>query len=241
MIGSSRKEKLKIFQENIEYVFKDPGLLNRALTHRSFVNEQRGMGLADNERLEFLGDAVLELVISHYMIDEFPQYSEGNLSKLRSYIVSEPVLAKIGHQLEIGQYLLLGKGEERTHGRRKNSLLANALEAVTAAIYLDGGLDEVRKFIISIFHGPVHAAAQSEHLQNYKSLLQEYTQAHLNSIPHYELLSKRGPHHRRVFEVQLRIGPNIYGTGRGNSKKEAEQQAAKQVLRTMLQKNKIKE
>lgn len=233
MNDNSRQETLSSFQEKIAYYFQNLQLLNRALTHRSFANEQRETNLEDNERLEFLGDAVLELIISHYLTDEFPQYSEGRLSKLRSYIVSETVLARIARQLEIGKFLLLGKGEERTQGRHKNSLLANALEAVTAGIYLDGGLDKARQFIIKLFKKEVYIAAQSEHLQNYKSLLQEYTQAKLNAVPTYRLVSKKGPHHQRVFEVQLKLGNKIYGTGQGKSKKEAEQQAAKHVLKIL--------
>lgn len=233
MIDASRQQKLGVFQDKINYHFQNLTLLNRALTHRSYANEQRKPGLKDNERLEFLGDAVLEVIVSHYLIDKYPDYTEGNLSKLRSYIVSEPVLAKIARQLEIGHLLLLGKGEERTHGRHKNSLLANALEAIIAGIYLDSGLDKAREFILKLFQEHISAAAESAHLQNYKSLLQEYTQAEKNVIPVYELVSKKGPHHQRIFEVQVKLGKKIYGSGQGKSKKEAEQQAAKQVLKVL--------
>ncbi|MBI5787638.1 MAG: ribonuclease III [Candidatus Schekmanbacteria bacterium] len=241
MIDETRREKLSTLQEKIAYTFNDLTLLDRALTHRSYANEQRGEQLEDNERLEFLGDAVLELVISHHMVEVYPHYTEGDLSKLRSYIVSEPVLAEIARNLELGEYILLGKGEELTYGRHKNSLLANTFEAIIAGIYLDSDLDAARRFVIPLFDKSIHEASQSEHLQNFKSLLQEYTQAKLSSIPMYEVISKKGPHHQRIFEVHVKIGKKVYGQGQGKSKKEAEQQAAKNVLKILQENNGLSE
>lgn len=230
MFYGQNGKSLSLIQKNIGYFFSDEQLLINALVHSSFAHEHKGAAVSHNERLEFLGDAVLNLVICHYLMNKYPHYREGDLSILKSYLVSEPVLARVALGINLGTYLLLGKGEEQTQGRKKNSLLADALEALIAAIYLDGGLEPARLFVINQFSEQLEKLRHQRHFPDYKSLLQEYTQARFSCRPQYKLVNQEGPAHNRTFEIRLKVNGQVWGQGRGRSKKEAEAEAARQAI-----------
>jgi len=215
-------------QQNISYTFKEPQLLERALTHKSFANENKSP--FHNERLEFLGDAVLTLIVSEHLMKTCPASTEGDLSRLRAAIVSEPALAVIGRTLALGSYLLLGKGEEQTGGRDKDSLLADALEALIAALYLDAGKDPAEAFILHFFEDVMKRTCASRTSLDYKTALQELCQERLKQLPEYRVASETGPDHQKQFDVELLVKGQVYGRGTGKSKKEAEQKAAKEAL-----------
>ena len=222
------------FQKILGYSFRKPDLLREALTHKSYLNElrvsEKGRPGQDNERLEFLGDAVLDLVVSESLIALHPLSSEGDLSKKKARIVSEVTLARVAKRLGIGEFLLLGRGEERTRGREKPSLLADALEAVIAAVYLDSGFETVREVLLKIFDEEVHRPSLHQDDTDYKTELQECCQREFDVLPTYRILRETGPDHQKLFEVNLTIKQELVGIGRGRSKKEAEQQAARQAL-----------
>ncbi len=224
------------FQKRVAYHFNNVDLLQESLTHKSFVNENPELNLKDNERLEFLGDAVLSLSISTFLIINFPHLSEGELSRFKSNIVSEPSLYKIAINLEIGHYLLLGRGEEQTGGRKKESLLANAVEAVIAAIYLDGGFFSADEFIKMNFSGDLTTIVTEGISVDYKTDLQEFCQGQGLPLPVYRVLKEIGPDHKKTFEIELAIDGVTYGTGTGKSKKESEQKAAKEALKNLTNK-----
>lgn len=219
-------------QQRIGYRFHRPALLADALTHKSYVNEQKDAGLRDNERLEFLGDAVLSLVISEYLAETLPLASEGDLSKLKARLVSEGALAAAARGFGLGPLLRLGRGEDLGQGRDKNSLLANALEAVIAAVYLDGGLAEARKFILQVCGDELRRmdGAVEPGGTDYKTRLQEWCQRRHETLPCYEMVRESGPDHDKLFEVRLTVQGQVLGEGAGRSKKEAEQMAARAAL-----------
>jgi ribonuclease-3 len=220
-------------QSSLGYRFQALGLLDEALTHSSHVNEQKTASPQHNERLEFLGDAVLSLVISEYLAFTLPKSSEGALSKLKAQLVSESSLAQAARRLRLGEHLKLGRGEDRSKGREKDSLLADALEAVHAAVHLDGGLDASRMVTRRIFAEELaNIAAQQEQpgAGDYKTQFQEWCQKRHDTLPHYAIVRETGPDHQKLFEVELSIQGEVVGLGSGRSKKEAEQQAAKQAL-----------
>ncbi|MBI5194044.1 MAG: ribonuclease III [Nitrospirae bacterium] len=221
---------LDSFQKRISYTFKNPDILQESLTHKSYVNENPDENLKDNERLEFLGDSVLSLSISTFLINNYPHLSEGELSRFKSIIVSEPALSNIASSLDIGQYLLLGRGEEHTGGRKKESLLANALEAIIAAIYLDGSYYPADKFIKNNFSEELSTIVREGISVDYKTDLQEYCQGKALPLPVYKVLKESGPDHKKIFEIELIIDGEVYGRGSGKNKKEAEQRAAKEAL-----------
>ena len=219
-------------QRQISYTFKNEELLERALTHKSYANETRDA--AHNEKMEFLGDAVLNLVISEYLMQDCLDSTEGDLSRLRASIVSEPALAEVARKIGIGTHLLLGKGEEQTGGREKNSLLANSLEALIAAIYLDTGIGNAKSFIVLFFSDLLNTACALRITHDYKTELQELCQNRLRHLPEYRIVSETGPDHRKIFEVETSIKDIAYGRGTGKSKKEAEQCAAKEALKNIV-------
>lgn len=223
-------------QKKLSYNFKNIDLLIEALTHKSYANENPELDLKDNERLEFLGDAVLDLSISAYLIESFLHFQEGELSKLKSMIVSEPSLSRIASELDLGGYLFLGRGEEQTGGRKKESLLANALEAIIAAIYLDGGLQAADGFVRMVFAADIQQIAREGVSLDYKTDLQEYCQAHGLTLPVYRISKETGPDHKKTFEVELLISGEVLGTGGGRNKKDAEQKAAKEALKNLTSK-----
>ena len=230
-----RLAALREFEEHLSYRFGDISRLDSALTHRSFVNENPSLACRDNERLEFLGDAVLGLCISDMLIAEFPDYTEGQLSKIRASMVNEQPLAELARKFRAGEYLLLGKGEEGSGGREKNSLLANTFEALIAAMYLDGGLDETMRFLRRLFTPLIKEGTQEFLYRDYKTALQEMAQVRFKESPQYDLTRDYGPDHEKTFEMKLTIGDIIATSGVGKSKKEAEQQAAKKALEQLQQ------
>jgi ribonuclease-3 len=218
--------------ELLGHTFTDGNLLERALTHKSFLNENPqavAAGRQDNERLEFLGDAVLDLAIGHLLMESFPSRTEGELSKTRAQIVSEPGLAEVASALGLGQWLFLGRGEEQSGGRRKPSLLADACEAVMAAIYLDAGFPTALATTRRLFAGAV-AAAHDAGGSDYKTRLQERAQGLLKLQPRYSVITTVGPDHDKTFEVAVTLGDREYARASGKSKKEAEQRAAERAL-----------
>lgn len=214
-------------EEVVGYRFKDAGLLKQAMSHKSFASES-GSGVY-NERLEFLGDSVLASVVAHAVYAGYPNEPEGNLSKKKSLLVSRPSLALWGESLGIGAYLHLGVGEESTGGRTRQSLLANAVEALIGAIYLDGGYEEAAKFIRAWYEEKHGSLLETDH----KSRLQELLQKRHKSPPTYETTSSAGPDHDKVFQILVRLGERELGRGAGKSKKEAEQAAASDALNKM--------
>ena len=229
-MNEERTEALHRMEETLGYRFADIGLLDNALTHRSFVNENPGSARSDNERLEFLGDAVLELTISDLLMRKFPEHAEGQLSKLRASVVNEQPLAALAERYRIGESLLLGRGEEASGGRRKASLLANALESVVAAMYLDSGFDRTAAFVGRLFAPLIEEKGAAAVYRDYKTAVQEVCQNRFKEVPRYAVLSETGPDHDKRFEAGLLVGERLVATGVGRNKKEAEQQAAKRAL-----------
>ena len=213
-------------QDTLPHLFSNLDLLREALRHSSYVNEQPDDELRDNERLEFLGDAVLNLAIGHLLMQSFPQMREGDLSRIRANMVNETQLAEIARSIDLGSYLLLGKGEVQNNGRDKSSLLANAFEAVMAAVYLDNGLDAAVNVIQHHFKDLVASAPTAAIGQDYKSRLQEAVQSTIREIPQYRVIDESGPDHDKVFTVSMSVG-KIETQGTGKSKKSAEQDAAR--------------
>jgi ribonuclease III len=226
-----RTRALDQLQQMLPYRFRDDSLLGTALTHRSYVNENPAAADRDNERLEFLGDAVLELCISDLLMNHFPDYQEGQLSQLRAAIVNEQPLAEMAKSFRLGDYLLLGKGEEASGGRSKPSLLADAFEAVIAAIYLDGGCEKVAELISRLFTPLIEKGYHT--YRDYKTTVQQMSQHIFKETPRYTLIHEYGPDHDKTFEIQLSIADRIQTTGTGKNKKEAEQRAAEQAIRIL--------
>jgi ribonuclease III len=226
---------IKELCEQLGYTFKDPGLLARAFRHSSYVNERKGSDLEDNERLEFLGDAVLDLAISHILMNSFIEAREGDLSKYRAIVVSEKGLCQVARDLDLGEYLLLGKGEELTNGREKNSILANTMESLLGALYLDAGFEITMKIIHRLFLPMIEGIDSGDVAYDFKSMLQEHTQESLKSLPEYILLEENGLAHDKTFRVAIYLNGKKVAEGVGKSKKEAEQKAAKEAIFCLLE------
>lgn len=216
------------------YRFKLPHRLTQALRHSSYTNEQLDVDLASNERLEFLGDAVLSLAISHLLMKHDPNLSEGELSRNRAKLVNEAQLADLARQIGIGPHLLLGKGEALTRGRDKNSILADAMEAIIAAIYLDGGFDAAFRFVANQFAEALHGLDRVGDAIDYKSKLQEKVQMTHHQVPRYQVIDTSGPDHNKTFRVRMSVA-GIVTEGDGKSKKMAEQEAARAGLERLTQ------
>lgn len=221
---------MKLFEKRLGCKFKNPDLLRLALTHKSHANEMKLPPLQHNERLEFLGDTVLELVVSHLLMQAFEKHPEGELSKLRAAIVNEEKLAGLARRFRLGEFLYLGKGEEATGGRDKPSLLANALEAVLGALYLDRGFKKAYQIVQKHFSPLIEEVGKVGFFQDYKTRLQEMSQGRFRTTPRYKLVKAVGPDHSKTFEVHLFIHDDLFGVGEGSSKKSAEQCAAKKAL-----------
>jgi ribonuclease III len=228
-VDENRIKYLQDLEGRLNYKFGNIELLSIALTHRSYVNENPYSLLADNERFEFLGDAVLGLCVSDMLINKCVDYSEGTLSKIRAGIVNEKVLAKLSLSLKLGDCLMLGKGEENSGGRAKDSLLADSLEAVIAAIYLDSGFNEVKYFLEILLTPLLQDSVLLSQSFDYKTALHEYCQKKYKTAPVYTIIDSSGPDHAKVFDVQVTVTDKILQTGSGKSKKEAEKQAAQKV------------
>ncbi len=229
-MDKDRMKNLKGLAKALGHAFGDVTLLDLALTHGSYANEAPDMAGEDNERLEFLGDAVLQLGISDMLMEHFPAYDEGELSKARAFMVSEQSLAGMARRYEIGDFILLGKGEEKAAGREKDSILGDAFESIIGAIYLDGGHEAAFSFIRRVFRSVVDEWEKKPGNRDFKSLLQEVSQDRFKEIPRYRTTGASGPDHDRTFEVEASIGDRLTATGTGKSKKEAEQDAARKAL-----------
>ena len=225
------RDEFEGLERRIEYTFEDRGLLEHALTHKSRAAEDATGGVFDNESLEFLGDAVLGLVVADMLFRRFPTFSEGQKSKIRAAVVSTHSLAEHAERIRLGEHLLLGRGEEKTGGRFKQALLADGYEALIAAIYLDGGLPAAAAFLERELNDAIDAGAQQGVVgRDYKSALQERVQALGHPLPEYRVTGQAGPDHRKVFTIEVIVNGEVLGIATGKAKKEAEQEAAKQAL-----------
>ena len=225
------RDEFEGLERAVDYRFRDRGLLEHALTHTSRAHEDVSGGVIDNESLEFLGDAVLGFVVADMLFQRFPQYTEGQKSKMKAALVSTASLAQLAEGLNLGAHLLLGRGEEKTGGRRKQALLADGFEALIAAIYLDGGIEQARAFILRSVGDLVDELEQPDFVaRDFKSAVQERLQAQGLGLPEYRVSGESGPDHHKVFRVELRVQGRVMSEASGRSKKEAEQQAAKLAL-----------
>jgi ribonuclease-3 len=226
--------ELEPLERRLGYRFKDRGMLEHALTHRSRVHEDASGGVFDNESMEFLGDSVLGFVIAAMLFREFPQHNEGQKSKLKASLVSAAALARLGERLGLGEFLILGRGEEKTGGRRKHAIIADCYEALIAAVYLDGGIEPAEKFIgrefASLIDEAKRTGAAASFTEDWKSALQEYLQSGGRGLPVYRLAGEVGPDHRKRFVVEVMVEGEAVAKAEGRSKKEAAQAAARSAL-----------
>lgn len=223
---------MKTLEEYLGYTFKNKKLLENALAHSSYANEVRG-GVVSNERLEFLGDSVLSIVVSSYIYENFKKMPEGELTRLRSSLVCEKTLCGFSRRINLGEFLLLGKGERKNGGADRDSILADAFEAVLAAIYLDGGIEPARKFVMRFVLEEIESYDVRADFKDYKTLLQEIVQRNPEESVRYILTGESGPDHDKLFTVEVLLNSNTIGKGTGKSKKDAEEMAAKQALMLM--------
>lgn len=229
-ISLERRRKLEELQTIIDYRFRDIEILNTSLTHSSYANESKS-DVTSNERLEFLGDVVVDLVVSEYLYNRFTELPEGELTKRRASVVCESSLAFAARKIKLGDYLLLGKGEESTGGRNRDSILADAFEALTGAIYIDGNYESARSFLLVNFEEEViYALSKGTLFKDYKTELQELLQRRTKSKIEYVVEKEDGPDHRKKFYMNVIVENKVIGKGMGRNKKEAEQNAAKQAL-----------
>lgn len=226
-------ERLKEFEQILEFEFKDKKLLQQALTHTSYANENKGRKALHNERLEFLGDAVLEIIVSEYLYFNYPKLSEGELTKFRAKIVCEPTLAFMAQKLDLGKFLYLGKGERLSGGDKRPSILSDALEAVIGAVYLAGGLRRAKSVVRSLVLENLSEYGVSDLFTDYKTHLQEYIQSKSNAPLSYTITGEEGPAHNKTFIATVSHLNKVMGTGSGKNKKEAQQNAAKAALESI--------
>lgn len=224
------QNRLKEFEKRIEYEFSDINLLYEALTHSSYVREHHNEDIRSNERLEFLGDALLDAVAGEALYLRLTDAEEGRLTKLRAAVVCEKTLAELGHKLDIGSFMYMGNGEIKQGGRNRESILADAIEALIGAMFLDSGYEQVRDFILGVLEEFIDEAIAGRLVKDYKSAIQELLQAQGVKAPSYQVSKEEGPDHNKTFFVDLIIDGKVYGNGIGHTKKQAEQNAAKQVL-----------
>ena len=219
-------------EKTIGYIFKNRKLLHTALTHSSYSNEKRAHGDKEscNERLEFLGDSVLSLIVSNYIFSVYPDMPEGELSKVRAGTICEKALAEFARNIKLGDYLFLGRGEELTNGRKRPSILADAFEALLASIYLDGSIEDVKRFLLPFVKRELKSILESGHTADYKSILQQIVQQEKGELLEYVLVEESGPAHKRIFTVEARLNNNVVGVGTAGNKREAEQIAAREAL-----------
>ncbi|MGL5513991.1 MAG: ribonuclease III [Sporomusa sp.] len=230
MPDDTRLQALAELCRTLEVTFNDYKLLHQALIHTSFANETKGATVRHNERLEFLGDAVLDLIISSYLFSQCPQLPEGELTKARAHVVCEQTLAKRSLELGIGEYLLLGKGEALSGGRERISILADAFEAIIGAVYLDSGFRSAARYVLNQLKAELKLVEKGDYFKDYKTWLQEVVQKNNDSKIAYEVINEQGPDHDKSFEVAVFINGERSGSGWGKSKKEAEQQSARRAL-----------
>ena len=233
MISPHRGKQLKELESKLGIGFLNQNLLNQALTHASYayeIKKKEKKVIADNERLEFLGDAILKLVTSEHLLNKFPTYQEGDLTKIRAMVVSDETLSQVARRFNLGGYLLLGANEKRTGGILRKSNLANAFEALIGATYLDQGIGKTRDLLLDFLKEEIEKVSQVGYIRDYKSTFQEYVQKKGCGLPAYQVTREIGPKHKRIFVVEAKVKGKICGRGKGLSKKEAEQSAARQAL-----------
>ncbi|OGD14222.1 ribonuclease III [Candidatus Atribacteria bacterium RBG_19FT_COMBO_35_14] len=231
-----KKEKylmLNYLEKKLDYKFKNKTLLNEALTHPSFQKKSLKDKTTNNQRLEFLGDSVLNLIVTEHLYRKLTSFSEGKLTKIKSVMVSKDILAKWADRLSLGKYIILGKGEDSTGGRNKLSILADCFEALLGAIYLDSGLQKAKKIISSFINKETELIMKGKYGEDYKTLLQEISQKKMKCLPEYCLIKEKGPDHKKIFCIEVRLKKIIYGSGTGENKKEAEQNAAQNALKKL--------
>ena len=232
-LSKERIQSLLEFQKRLNIRFKDLTLLNTALSHKSYVNESP-VELENNEKLEFLGDSFLGLVISAALYNQNLYFKEGTLARIKSYVVSEQSLHKIGKEINIQNYILIGRGEEKSGGRQRKALISDCVEAVIGAYYLDAGYRSAKTLVQRLFYKEIIEVEKNRHEKDYKSILQEYSQKRFKVVPQYSIVSTEGPDHNRRFYINVSIRKRSYGPGTGCSKKEAEQMAARIALRHLM-------
>ncbi len=225
-VTSERKKELHAFERHAGARFKRLGLLNLAFVHRSYSNETANPS-GNNEKLEFLGDSVLGLVVAEHLFTTLPDKVEGDLAKIKSFVVSEESLAKVAARLQVDRYLLVGRGEEYSGGRQKKAILADAMEAIIGALFLDSGMKSARRFVLEQLVPEIDLVLQDRHRKDYKTLLQEFVQKKYKTYPKYHLTHRSGPDHNKTFWIEVRISDQSFGPGEGKNKKQAEQAAAK--------------
>jgi len=225
LADAERKKELQIFEKHAGIRFRKIEFLNLAFSHRSYSNETAS-NIDNNEKLEFLGHSVLGIVVSDYLFRIMPERAEGDLARIKSFVVSEESLAGIAKSIKVDNYILIGKGEEYSGGRMKKAILADCMEAVIGAYYLDSGFKNVQNFILKYLIPEINKVLENKHRKDYKTLLQEYVQKQYKSYPRYNLVKKTGPDHDRTFWIEVKVKNEAYGPGKGKNKKEAEQKAA---------------
>ncbi len=235
-ISIERRKELHFFERQINLRFKSKELLNLAFCHRSYSNEF-GKNYANNERLEFLGDSVLGIVVSEYLYCHLPDKREGDLAKIKSFVVSEFVLEKIARRNRLDNFLLIGKGEEYSGGRNKKAILADTMEAIIGSYYLDSGFKKAKQLILRLVVPEIDTVLANKHEKDYKTLLQEFVQKKFKTYPKYKTIKKLGPDHNRTFWIEVFINNETCGQGKGKNKKEAEQNAAKIAYKKLSKKS----
>lgn len=224
-----QNRKLQQLEKRLHFTFSNKSLLQRALTHRSYVNES-SIPVKDNERLEYLGDSVLGLIVNEYLFKSFENYPEGDLAKIKSAVVSEDTLAKVANQMNLGDYIIMGRGEELTGGRYRQSILADTLEAIIGAVYLDAGLTKSKKLVLRILKKDIQRIDKLSYLRDPKTTLQELVQKKYKSRPLYTVIQESGPDHSKMYTIKLTINDRDITVGSGSSKRKAESDAAKKAL-----------
>jgi ribonuclease-3 len=227
-----RKRELQLFERHAKIRFRRLEFLNQAFSHRSFAHELGELG-ENNERLEFLGDSVLGLVVAEYVYATLPDQPEGELARIKSFVVSEASLSEIARGLRVDNFILIGKGEEYSGGRSKKTILADCLEAIIGAYYLDSGFPAAEKFVHSMLIPEINKVLENRHAKDYKTLLQEHVQKRMKTYPKYRVVQKTGPDHDKTFWIEVHVGDRSFGAGKGKNKKEAEQEAARRAYEAM--------
>jgi ribonuclease-3 len=228
--GKDRDFDLRGLEKCVHYKFKDPALARLAMTHRSYLHAAPGRGGESNERLEFLGDSVVGLVVNDFLYRKFTKLREGEMTKMKSLLVSRVILSRVASQMGLGHFILLSEAERGSGGRNRASILADTLEGIIGAIYLDGGLEPARQLTARLLLKEVHTILSDADLANYKSMLQEFVQGEFKSHPQYRISSENGPDHQKLFTVEVVVSGKTIGRGHGKNKKEAEQEAARDAL-----------
>jgi len=232
-LTQERKKELQLFERLSGIRFRELEFLDQAFTHRSYSHEM-GESAGNNERLEFLGDSVLGLVVSEYLYESLPDQPEGELARIKSFVVSEASLSEIAKRLRVDNFILIGRGEEFSGGRSKKAILADALEAIIGAYYLDTGFAPARKFLLRLLVPEINKVLEDKHAKDYKTLLQEHVQKRMKTYPRYKVVQKTGPDHDKTFWIEVEIGERTYAPGKGKNKKEAEQQAAQHAYTSLM-------